>query len=53
MKHHNHNQYARDIERRIFQTKTERRAQAAADFITAVACIAVFAFIGVLLAWRG
>jgi hypothetical protein len=53
MKHHQHTQYAREINRRLFQTKTERRAQAAADFITAVACIAVFAFIGVLLAWRG
>ena len=53
MKHHNHTQFAREINRRLFQDRAERRAQAAYDFIVAVACIGIFAFIGVMLAWRG
>lgn len=52
-----HTQYFTDlnpaITRRLFVTKTERRIAAAWDFLRMLACLCVFAFIGILLAWRG
>ena len=48
-----HTQYAREINRRLFETRVEKRAAAAVDFLITVACLGTFAFIGLLLAWRG
>jgi hypothetical protein len=53
MNYHRHNQNARDLNRRLFQDRTERRAEAAYAFLRAVACLGLFAFIGGMLAWRG
>jgi hypothetical protein len=53
MKHHNHTQYAREINRRIFTSGLNRRAEAVVDFLITVACLFTFGFIGLLLAWRG
>ena len=48
-----HTQYAREINRRLFETRIEKRAAAAVDFLITVACLLVIGLIGLLLAWRG
>lgn len=53
MKHYNHTQFDRDINRKIFTSGLERRAEAVVDFLITVACLGVVALIGLLLAWRG
>lgn len=53
MKHYNHTQFDREINRKIFTSGLERRAEAVVDFLIAVACLGTFALIGLLLAWRG
>lgn len=53
MKHHDHAQFAREINRRLFQTARERRVEAGWAFLKALVGIGLFAAIGVMLAWRG
>ena len=48
-----HTQYAREINRQIFTSGLNRRAEAVVDFLITVACLGCFAAIGLLLAWRG
>ena len=48
-----HTQYDREINRKIFTSGLNRRAEAVVDFLITVACLFVFGLIGLLLAWRG
>jgi hypothetical protein len=48
-----HTQFAMEINRRLFQTKRERRIEAGWALLKALLGVGVFAAIGVLLAWRG
>lgn len=53
MKHKDKQQRARDLNRAMFESRMDRKADAAYYLIKWVALLGLSAFIGVMLAWRG